>query len=160
MKLCNFHACTRKVVSRGLCDSHYRQYLAGKELSPLKGPQGQIVYTLEYLFDRTKRVGDCMEWTGCKTGSGYGQLSHNGKKVPAHRMAYELHNGQPVGRQVIHHKCHNRLCINPSHLQIASHAENLLEMFAKKSLEARIEQLESRVEELEAELDSYRRGVA
>lgn len=126
----------------------------------IRGKYGKNIWTLQDLLDRSTKEGDCLIWRGCITGSGYGQVRSNGKQVPAHRLSYQLATGEEIGTQVVHHKCANRKCINPEHLQLAQHAENLLEMMARKSLEARIADLEARVEELEAQLDTQRRGAA
>jgi hypothetical protein len=59
----------------------------------------------------------CWEWNAAVRGAdGYGQFSLDGKPVQAHRLAWELSFGQiPEGKQ-IHHRCHNRKCVRPSHL--------------------------------------------
>jgi hypothetical protein len=58
----------------------------------------------------------CWEWQR-NTAGGYGSRWHNGTNRPAHRVAWERANGPiPEGMQ-IHHKCNNRLCVNPDHLE-------------------------------------------
>jgi hypothetical protein len=42
----------------------------------------------------------------------------------AHRISWELHNSQIPEGMEIDHICHNRGCVNPSHLRLASRAEN------------------------------------
>ena len=37
MSICMFPGCGRKVHARGLCNSHYAQWLTGKDLRPLQG---------------------------------------------------------------------------------------------------------------------------
>lgn len=77
----------------------------------------------------------------------------------AHRLVYEgVYGDLPKGSHV-HHKCANRYCVNPDHLQRASAAENTLEMIARRDYEAQIHALEARVKQLEAELD-IARGAA
>lgn len=153
---CSFDGCSLKSAAFSYCDGHYRQLKSGRELKPLKGKNGENYFTIESLLERTTKQGDCRVWDGCKVSGGYGQVRSDGKQVRAHRLAYELATGVDPGRQVVHHKCANRPCINPEHLELASQADNLLEMMARKSLEARIAELEDRVAYLEAQLDTQR----
>src|SRR5690606_7933946 len=54
----------------------------------------------------------------------YGQFSIGHRKVRAHRYSYELAAGPiPAGMQV-DHRCRNRLCVRPSHLQIVTQSLN------------------------------------
>jgi len=74
---------------------------------------------------------ECLEWTGSVSGSGYGQIKVFGKMVGCHRLSYELHNGAiPIGFEVIH-SCDNPICINPDHLSIGTHLENINDMIKK-----------------------------
>ena len=48
-----------------------------------------------------------------------------GKQMAAYRFIYCVHNDTPAGYdQVVRHRCHNRQCINPEHLEIGSRADN------------------------------------
>lgn len=62
----------------------------------------------------------CWFWTGALTPDGYGRF--NGKL--AHRVAWEEEHG-PLGADVdLHHKCENKPCIRPTHLQIIDHTSH------------------------------------
>lgn len=81
----------------------------------------------------------CIEWTGYTTEKGYGVFGLHTKDNPmcavrAHRFSYALANGfdkLPVGtdttqrRSVLHHKCENKSCVNPTHLEVVSDRWNL-----------------------------------
>lgn len=59
----------------------------------------------------------CWIWQAARTAGGYGQITIDGEKLYAHRVAYALLvEGIPAGR-VVHHRCQQRACINPAHLE-------------------------------------------
>jgi hypothetical protein len=72
----------------------------------------------------------CWNWTGTKDRHGYGQLSVNGRKVLAHRFAYELLVGPiPAGMELDHVRargCRFVDCVNPAHLEPVTHRINVL----------------------------------
>jgi hypothetical protein len=71
---------------------------------------------------------DCWEWTGWKnTAHGYGRFDLNGKKVPAHRVAFAIHSGRFFADLLVCHTCDNPGCCNPSHLFLGTPGDNLLD---------------------------------
>lgn len=72
------------------------------------------------------RSGDCHTWTGTiDTTTGYGVTTVDGKKVAAHRYAWEIANGCkiPHGKKILH-SCDNRPCVNPAHLRPGTQIDN------------------------------------
>lgn len=163
---CGFSGCANHAHARRFCDGHYRQILQGRPLTPLKkrgGSQpkpvvdrilqnvlvGGIVYEKASPADR-KRL--CWEWQGSCCNSGYGQISRHGGMVATHRAAYEALVG-PIGENTVHHKCGNRACCNPQHLELATMRENVGEMFARKAYVQTIEVLSRGLSQVHRQVD-------
>jgi len=87
--------------------------------------------TKKYLLDRcVKKDNGCWEWT-MSTCRGYGNFRRGGMLKLSHRESYRVFIGDiPVGLYVCHH-CDNRLCINPEHLFIGTHQDNMDDMMQK-----------------------------
>lgn len=80
----------------------------------------------------------CWIWTAGTHNRGYGHF-HTGRKDQrrgkcemAHRLAYELYHGyRPKPNECVCHKCDTPLCVNPAHLFIGSHRDNMEDMANK-----------------------------
>lgn len=63
---------------------------------------------------------ECWNWTSTTSHNGYGRISIGGKKVRAHRYAYESMIAKIPAGLALDHLCRNRLCVNPWHLEPVS----------------------------------------
>ncbi|HIK59895.1 MAG TPA: HNH endonuclease [Planctomycetes bacterium] len=88
--------------------------------------------TIEERFEeKVDRSGDCHLWTAGTNVAGYGRIHFAGAAVLAHRVAVELDGREiPEGMGVMH-TCDNPPCVNPAHLVVCTHAENMADMKAK-----------------------------
>ena len=74
--------------------------------------------------DMLRPNGDCLEWTGGCTATGYGATRAYGKHWRTHRLALELEGIDTTGHLVLH-SCDNPLCCNPDHLRLGTHQDNM-----------------------------------
>lgn len=90
---------------------------------------------IELFWEKVSVAGpcDCWLWNGSiKPRNGYGHLRVGGKDYNAHRYAYELYNGPiPSGLEVMH-TCDIPACVNPAHLKLGTHAENMRDSYLKR----------------------------
>jgi hypothetical protein len=93
-----------------------RPELAGEIEAAIKA--GRI----DRFWDRIIKDGDCWLWAGPTGGNGYGIGGYGVAGAHhAHRAAWILANGKTIPQDMqIDHLCRNRLCVNPSHLELVS----------------------------------------
>lgn len=76
----------------------------------------------------------CLEWTAGKDVNGYGRIWYSGKNRTAHTVSYERWIAEiPVGMHVLH-QCDNPCCINPEHLVLGTHADNMRHKSERKRI--------------------------
>ena len=101
-------------------------------------------YTRLPLADRfwakVIKTDTCWLWSGSKLPGGYGQMARQRGIRPhirAHRLSWELANGDiPDGLFVCHH-CDNPACVRPDHLFLGTNGDNMRDMVSKGRSTAR-----------------------
>jgi len=67
----------------------------------------------------------CWLWAGHTNDNGYSLVRRAGRQLSAHRWNWEQSNGPIPKNLEVNHKCRVRNCINPEHLELLTHAENI-----------------------------------
>lgn len=80
----------------------------------------------ERFWEKVRKTADCWEWLGGRKPHGYGTFSiYHGSAVLPHRFAYEVCIGAIPDGYEIHHRCGNRCCVNPAHLEAMPYADHV-----------------------------------
>jgi len=109
-------------------------YIKGEPRRFIKGHQSKRDSKLRFWEKVDKRgPNDCWEWTGT-TQLGYGHINRKGKRIGANRFSWEIHNGPIPDGLFVCHNCPGgdcRACVNPAHLWLGTHGDNMRDMFEK-----------------------------
>lgn len=135
---CAFNGCERDAVSKSYCDKHYRRLLKRGNVNDhgsRKVDDGNATerFHQKYQIDES----GCWLWIGGTRPNSKGVLyprhwSDDQKSIGAHRFSFELVHGAIPKSMYVCHKCDTPLCVNPDHLFIGTHHDNMHDMVMKK----------------------------
>lgn len=80
------------------------------------------------FWTRVKKTSKCWLWIGDKNEKGYGR--YNNQK--AHRISFSIHNKKLIGNFHVLHRCDNPSCVNPLHLFLGTHKDNMQDKILKR----------------------------
>lgn len=115
---CSVAGCDTPRYRRDLCNRH------NLALRKYGDPLGKAQPASERFWTRVEKTPTCWNWTGRLSPKGYAHIDHNGGKIMAHRLSYQLCVGPIPEGKMIDHRCHNRACVNPAHLRVVTAKQN------------------------------------
>lgn len=108
--------------SRGVFKGQPRRFINGHQ-------SRSKLTEAERFFQKVKREeGDrCWMWLASFQGDGYGYFyRRHGGTTYAHIVSWEFVHGPKPSGMDLDHLCRNIKCVNPAHLELVTHRENVL----------------------------------
>lgn len=91
---------------------------------PVNDDEALAVSANRVLARVVETADGCLEFTGrVDPSTGYGRIKLSGVNTYTHRVMAARFLGDVDGKHV-HHRCHNRQCCNPNHLEILSASDH------------------------------------
>jgi hypothetical protein len=92
-----------------------------------KDLRDRILKNIEYDLN-----GGCWLWRLVIDKHGYGQIGFDrARETRAHRYSYKAFVGEVPQGLLVRHKCDVRSCVNPTHLFLGTHQDNMDDMKAR-----------------------------
>src|SRR3990172_3375900 len=139
MNKCKIIGCFEQKHAAGMCGKHWHRWKRNQPLNDKSVYEKTLIERFwEHVDKRTEK--ECWLWQGAKNGSKkiYGNLRINGKTQLAHRFSWIIANG-PIPKMkgtdwrgtCVLHRCDNGLCVNPDHLFLGTHIDNMIDRTTK-----------------------------
>jgi hypothetical protein len=125
-KPCTVSGCNKRLLAKGFCSMHYYR-------DRIANPRTISHSALERFTEKyaIEPVSGCWLWCAGMSTTGYGSFSVNGRPDHAHRASWILHHGPIPPDLFVCHRCDVRKCVNPDHLWLGTHQQNITDMVEK-----------------------------
>lgn len=130
-RTCKIDGCSNPAgvpgTAHGWCSKHYMRWIRHGNPNA-GGAERRKTPTdpLRRFWHYVDLVNGCWVWTGELQANGYGRIWFDGDHLLAHRWSYERFVDDIAEDLTIDHKCRNRACVNPDHLEPVGRGENVL----------------------------------
>ena len=119
--------------------------LTGRELETVFGKSKSYIYrhlrkkglieiknSIFYRLFSNIEIADnnCWIWQN-SLRNGYGVISINRKNESCHKVSYNIFKGEINNGLFVCHTCDNPKCINPDHLFLGTHSDNMIDAYQK-----------------------------
>lgn len=139
---CTVPGCPMKARKRGMCLRHHRRLTSTGTTEATKSKDAHLtlakIAMSKLMGGLVKAQNGCWTSTNADTShsSGYARVRiyRSGKgafQAFAHRFVYEETKGPIAAGLVVRHRCDNRLCFNPDHLELGTQSQNMGDMVAR-----------------------------
>jgi hypothetical protein len=134
VKECSVEGCFNSSAALGLCGKHYWRHV--RHGDPLYvNPKKTYGSPIERFMTKIEMVTEsgCWIWIGHIDSCGYGRFRFKRQSAGlAHRFAFKMKNPDvDIDGLEVCHKCDLPCCVNPDHLFVGTHKDNMNDRDAK-----------------------------
>lgn len=119
----NYPCTTREILRLFNSYNEFRTYCGEKHIKRTED------LSVEWLKSNcTVDNNDCWNWDKAKLENGYGIITYKSISHLVHRLSYKLRYSIEIPENlIVRHKCDNKGCCNPNHLELGTYSDNSLD---------------------------------